>query len=263
MRLTRNVRLTGLAAALTATAVLLTGCGGGTDTSGDGDGDKKTTQRVDGGDKGDGTSPEPGRTHVDEDKSASTRLTPEQTIAVLPRADDLVDWSLTTRPFAQDLKKKAPKCTGAFAWCKGALQSSTAFFTHQDAGHIEFTVYAYDSGAAADAAYRLVMEDLTDRELNPESVTEVPLATRVGDAALAKKGTTRLTSPGSLLVSRVGTTVVTVRTGGLATMAKSYSPRELTALGTLIADRSRQVQKGGAATLELPDDALTIEKRKN
>ncbi|MFF3554382.1 hypothetical protein ACFYXL_13320 [Streptomyces tsukubensis] len=245
MGTTGRVRFSGFAAALAATAVLLTGCG---------DADSGAGSRA-------GTSPEPGRTQADRGGPAAARLGPEQTVAVLPRADDLVDWSLTSRPAAEDLAKKAAMCTGVSAWCKGALQMSSAFFTHRDAGHIEFTVYAYGTSAAATAAYPLVLKDLEIRELDPENSTEVALPVRVGDAALAKQGTTRLNSPGTLLSAAAGTTVVTVRTGGLATMSKTYTPKELAALGTLLADRSRQVQGGGPATLDLPEDALTYEKK--
>ncbi|AZK95283.1 MULTISPECIES: hypothetical protein [Streptomyces] len=250
MGTTGRVRFSGFAAALAATAVLLTGCG-------DADTDSGAGSRA-------GTSPEPGRTQADQaDRGgpAAARLTPEQTVAALPRADDLVDWSLTSRPTAEDLTKKAAMCTGVSAWCKGALQMSSAFFTHRDAGHIEFTVYAYGTSAAATAAYPLVLKDLEIRELDPKNSTEVALPTRVGDAALAKQGTTRLNSPGTLLSAAAGTTVVTVRTGGLAAMSKTYTPKELAALGTLLADRSRQVQGGGPATLDLPEGALTYEKK--
>ncbi|QDY77902.1 hypothetical protein [Streptomyces qinzhouensis] len=237
--MTRNARFTGLSAALTATAVLLTGCA---------DADSgKPGERA--GASASPAGPEP----------AAVRLTPEQTAAVLPRADDLLDWSLTTRPAVDDLTKRAALCTGRSAWCKDALHMSGAFFTHRDAGHIEFTVYAYKTSEAATTAYPLVMEKLEATELSPKGVTEVTLPTRVGSATTARRGTTRLNAPGTLLSAAVGTTVVTVRTGGLATMVKTYSPKELAALGRLIADRSRQVQRGGPATAELPKDALTYD----
>ncbi|MEU3598963.1 hypothetical protein ABZ714_09575 [Streptomyces sp. NPDC006798] len=253
-----NRRFIGLTAALTATAALLAGCSSGSG----GDGDKSA-------------GPKPGWTHTDEGKPPAglaprtsapdaevtgPPLTEAQMVSVIPSDTELPGWRRTAAPATTDLAPAARTCKGA-AWCTDVLRVTDGFFVHDDAGTLHFSVQAYKTGKAANAAYPQITARTADAELLPRGVADLALPVRVGDAATARTGTTRLGGPGSAVVSVVGSTVVAFCTGGMKHHAKKYTAGELAALGTLIADRSRQAQQGKPLTASLPENALTYQKR--
>ncbi|MEU5160279.1 hypothetical protein AB0G74_11805 [Streptomyces sp. NPDC020875] len=259
-----NARLIGLAATLTATAVLLTGCSSGEsgnsgndDKAGPDPGRKPGWTHTDEGKPPAGLAP---RTRVDDAEVTGPPLTEERMVSVIPSDTELPGWRRTAAPATTDLAPAARTCKGA-AWCTDVLRVTTGFFVHDDAGTLRFSVQAYKTGKAANAAYPQITARTVEAELLPRGVADTALPVRVGDAATARTGTTRLDGPGSVVVSVVGSTVVTFHTGGMKHHAKKYTASELAALGTLIADRSRQAQQGKPLTASLPKNALTYEKR--
>ncbi|MGV9314924.1 hypothetical protein ACWDR0_22465 [Streptomyces sp. NPDC003691] len=240
-------------AGVLAAALLLTGC------SGDG-----------GSDKGGRTGKEPSPTTGTSDSPGSgpgqvkaAVLTADRVTAVMPREGDLPGWGGPTgAPVTIDLrtedslpvscvKRKDPICPGA-------LFASTAMFAHPEAGTITISVYAYDKDSAAMAASVPMLDRYAAANLLPSDTVSSRLPGVVGESSRAKRGRTKLRSQGAVVVSRVGTSLLIVETGGLN--AKIYTGEELVSLGKVIADRSRQAQHGETPSAKLAEGALDYRK---
>ncbi|MFH8616563.1 hypothetical protein ACH4E8_15990 [Streptomyces sp. NPDC017979] len=258
MKFTGNARFTTVrtvtTAAALAAALLLTGC-----SSSDSDDGKSKSSG-----KSEGSKPESGPSGTtDPGPLVAARIDAARVVSVLPGDGDLPGWRISAAPSPYDLQQEPrsrtePSCRGkATGWCKGALHTSTAQFNHPDAGTVEFTVHTYETAQAATAAHPALLTDQTQAELLPDGQQKIALPPREGEKTDAVRGTGKLRSPSVLSVNAVGTTVLTIRTFGLGTAAKTYTDTELAALTTLFSDRSRQTQKGTTPTARLQDDALS------
>lgn len=254
MKFTGNARFTTVTtAAGLAAALLLTGC-----SSSDSDSSKSGSKSSDSDSNGKsaGSKQESG-------PPVAARIDAARVVSVLPAANDLPGWRLSGPPTPYDLQQEPrssaePSCRGkATGWCKGALHTSTAQFNRPDAGTVEFTVHTYESAQAATAAHPALLTDRTQAELLPDGQQKIALPPREGEQTDAVRGTGKLRAPSVLSVNAVGTTVLTIRTFGLGTTAKTYTDAEVAALTTLFSDRSRQTQKGTTPTARLQDDALS------
>ncbi|MEW1549391.1 hypothetical protein [Streptomyces tsukubensis] len=187
----------------------------------------------------------------------------KQVAAILPRQGDLPGWeghqghdptvNLRTQEWlpVSCVKRKDPICPGA-------LFATSTMFSRPDAGTITVTVYAYDKTSAAMGASVPMLDQYAAANLLPDSIHDSRLPAGIGDSSRAKRGTSKLRSQASVTVSRVGTTLLIVETGGLN--AKIYVGAELVALGKVIAERSRQVQNGETPTAKLKDGVLNYRK---
>ncbi|EDY47232.1 hypothetical protein SSCG_00260 [Streptomyces clavuligerus] len=235
------------------------GADGGADAGTDGD----TGERADSGTDADADAD--GGTGVGTGPVKATVLTAGQVAAVLPREGDLPGWGGPTgAPRAVDLRKEDAIPVSCVRRkdpvCAGALFASSTLFTHREAGTITISVYAYDSASTATAAARPLLDRYAGANLLPGGIADSRLPGPVGETSWAKRGTNKLRSQGSVVVSRVGTNVLIVETGGLD--AKIYTGAELVALGKVIADRSRQAQNGGTPSARLKNDALGLDHRR-
>ncbi|MEU5978213.1 hypothetical protein [Streptomyces sp. NPDC047315] len=258
MKFTGNTRFTTVTtAAGLAAALLLTGC-----SSSDSDSSKSSSKSSDSNGKSTGTGTGTG-SKQESGPPVAARIDAARVVSVLPAANDLPGWRLSGPPTPYDLQQEPrssaePSCRGkATGWCKGALHTSTAQFNRPDAGTVEFTVHTYESAQAATAAHPALLTDRTQAELLPDGQQKIALPPRDGEQTDAVRGTGKLRAPSVLSVNAVGTTVLTIRTFGLGTTAKTYTDAEVAALTTLFSDRSRQTQKGTTPTARLQEGALS------
>ncbi|MEU9607547.1 hypothetical protein [Streptomyces sp. NPDC048057] len=251
MKFTGNARFAAVTtAAGLAAALLLTGC-----SSSDSDSDSADSSKS--------SNSKSAASKQESGPPVAARIDAARVASVLPGASDLPGWRLSAPPTPYDLQQEPrsstePTCRGkATGWCKGALHTSTAQFNRPDAGTVEFTVHSYESAQAATAAHPALLTDRTQSELLPDGQQKITLPAREGEKTDAVRGTGKLRAPSVLSVNAVGTTVLTIRTFGLGTAAKTYTDAEVAALTTLLSDRSRQTQKGTTPTARLQDDALS------
>ncbi|MFJ8231464.1 hypothetical protein ACIQ9E_16145 [Streptomyces sp. NPDC094448] len=234
-------------------ALLVTGCSGDSDGSSNNNNSNSSTGAK-------GTKPSSSAPGV---AGSGAVLDDKQVAAVLPRQGDLPGWeghqghdptvNLRTQEWlpVSCVKRKDPICPGA-------LFATSTMFTRPDAGTITVTVYAYDKVSAAMGAAVPMLDQYAAANLLPDSIHDSRLPAEIGDSSRAKRGTSKLRSQASVTVSRVGTTLLIVETGGLN--AKIYVGAELVALGKVIAERSRQVQNGETPTAKLKDGVLDYRK---
>ncbi|MFE7133865.1 hypothetical protein ACFVIM_23720 [Streptomyces sp. NPDC057638] len=191
----------------------------------------------------------------DEPKSSASAaakgpvLDRDRTRALLPPRDVLKGWTSVGVATADDLTRfPGHQCSGTAApVCAKAVSYGKSLHSKVDGGRIMFSVYGYQSAKAARSAFPHLWK-LGHLPLKPP-LTRVKIGGSLGEEYRAQRGLTNLDDPGATVQMRVGTTLLLVEHGGAG--SRQLDEERLSQLAGMLAERSRQAQKGEKPSAKL------------
>ncbi|MFD9028569.1 hypothetical protein [Streptomyces parvulus] len=179
-------------------------------------------------------------------------LSEDEVRDVLPDDQAMPDWKQSARPTAvamNDLYRREACPIKGNAGCEESRFFGASAFRHDGtAAYVSFLAVAYDSEEAAGRAYDVLWDGYYGKKAGPSAKT-LDLGP-LGDERDARFGTVGFNGePGAVTQTRVGTTLLWTEA---ASAGKGGVDEDIVRdLATVLADRSRQAQRGNAVSASL------------